>query len=120
LDAGRTALELANAPIEDRVEGVNLMPWLLGEKSGPVHEALYWRWRSQAAVLSDGWKFIQKHLEIAGKLERELHAKADTWAIPGLPEQVVAPGWMFSELHVERTLPPPPRTWQAATVHGHR
>lgn len=62
----------------------------------------------------------REHPEIAAKLEGELHAKAETWATPGLPEQVVAPDWMFSELHVERTLPPPPRPWQAAMVHGHR
>jgi hypothetical protein len=59
LDASATALNVAGAPADDRVEGVNLMPWMLGEKSGQVHDALYWRWRSQAAVLSGNWKFVR-------------------------------------------------------------
>lgn len=133
LDASATALVLAGAPVDDRVEGVNLMPWMLGEKSGQVHDALYWRWRSQAAVLSDNWKFIrlgnkQRYLfdmteigketaadnkieqypEIAEELERKLKARADTWHNKGLPEKVVAPDQLFFDMHVDRTIPSPP------------
>lgn len=133
LDAGRTALELANAPIDDRVEGVNLMPWLLGEKSGPVHEALYWRWRSQAAVLSDGWKFIRlggkyrylfdmselgaqtaehnridEYPELAKRLEQMLRAKSNTWKTVGLEDSVHPADLGHYEQHVERTRPPQP------------
>ncbi len=132
LDASATALALADAPVDDRIEGVDLMPWLLGKKSGKVHEALYWRWRSQAAILSGNWKFvrlgnkqrylfdmseigkettadnkIEQHPEIAEELERKLRAKADTWHFKGLPDKVVAPDQLFFDLHVDRTIPFP-------------
>ncbi len=133
LDASATALAIGGAPVDDRVEGVDLMPWMLGEKSGQVHDALYWRWRSQAAVLSGNWKFVrlgnkQRYLfdmteigketaadnkidqypEIADELERKLRAKADTWHVKGLPDTVVAADQLFFDLHVDRTIPPPP------------
>jgi arylsulfatase A-like enzyme len=133
LDAVATGLAVAGAPVDDRIEGVNLLPWLTGEREGPVHEALHWRWRSQAAILSGHWKLIllgnerrylfdmreigkqtaednkiEENPEIAARLERELRVKADTWATPGLPKTVVAPDRMFYDLHVDRTLPPPP------------
>ncbi len=133
LDASATALAVAGAPVDDRVEGVNLMPWMLGEKSGQVHDALYWRWRSQAAVLSGNWKFvrlgnkqrylfdmteigketaadnkIEQYPEIAAELERKLKARADTWHFKGLPDEVVAADQLFFDLHVDLTIPPPP------------
>jgi arylsulfatase A-like enzyme len=133
LDASATTLAAAGLPPDDKVEGVNLLPWLRDGKSGPVHEALFWRWRSQAAVLAGDWKFIRlgakqrylfdmredgketaadnlitKHPEIAADLERKLAAKADTWKTKGLPENPVAADQLFYDLHVERTLPPLP------------
>jgi arylsulfatase A-like enzyme len=133
LDATATSLAVAGAPLDDKIEGVNLMPWMLGEKSGQVHDALYWRWRSQAAVLSGNWKFvrlgnkqrylfdmteigketaadnkIEQYPEIAAELERKLKARADTWHIKGLPDTVVAADQLFFDLHVDLTIPPPP------------
>lgn len=49
------------------LDGVDLLPHLTGKKTEPVHEHLFWRWRSQAAVLEFPWKFIQ-----LGKEERYL------------------------------------------------
>ncbi len=133
LDASATVVSVANAPVDERIEGVNLMPWLTGQRTGPLHDALYWRWRSQSAILSDGWKFvrlgnerrylfdmrtpgreraqdnqIEDHPEIAAALERKLMAKADTWATPGLPEEVVGADRRFFDMHVDSRLPPPP------------
>lgn len=131
MDASATTLAVAGAPIDERIEGVNLMPWLTGEKSGPVHEALYWRWRSQAAVLSDGWKFIrlgnenrylfemselgkqtaadnkiEQYPELAQRLETLLRERADTWFHKGLPDEVHQADRLFFDQHVEQTLPP--------------
>ena len=133
LDATATALTAAGASLDDKIEGVDLMPWLLGQKTGEVHEALYWRWRSQAAVLSGNWKFvrlgderrylfdmtqdgkettadnrIEEYPEIAAELERKLRQKADTWETKGLPDDVVAPDRRFFNQHVDLTLPPLP------------
>lgn len=133
LDAAATAVAVGQAPVDDRIEGKNLIPWLTGRKSGPVHEALYWRWRSQATILTPEWKFIrlgnersylfrvdeigkqtaehnvvEQYPEVAAELERRLRAKADTWARTGLPDHVVAPDREFYDQHVEQTLPPLP------------
>lgn len=133
LDATATALAVAGAPVDARIEGVNLMPWLLGEKTGQVHDALYWRWRTQAAILSGNWKFVRlgntyrylfdmsepgketasdnkidEHPEIAAELERKLEEKANTWQIKGLPNTIVNADQLFFNLHVEQTLPPLP------------
>ncbi len=45
LDLFPTAAALAGAsrPPGHTIDGVNLMPYLLGEKTGPPHETLYWR-----------------------------------------------------------------------------
>ncbi len=43
IDAARTALELAGAEISPELEGVNLIPHVCGESSGPPHAALFWR-----------------------------------------------------------------------------
>ncbi len=133
LDASATALAVANAPVDNKIEGTDLMPWLMGQKTGPVHDALFWRWRSQAAILSGNWKFVRlgderrylfdmsetgketaadnkidQYPEIAAELEEKLKAKSNTWKIKGLPDEVVSADQLFFDLHVDRTLPPPP------------
>ena len=40
------------------LDGVNLIPFVRGEKSGAPHDYLFWRWRSQAAVHDGRWKLI--------------------------------------------------------------
>ncbi|MFM7074275.1 MAG: sulfatase [Planctomycetota bacterium] len=57
---------LAAARVEPRsdwkLEGVNLWPYLRGEKSGPPHEALYWRFGSQMAIREGDWKLVRYDL----------------------------------------------------------
>lgn len=133
LDAAATALALASAPIDERIEGKNLIPWLTGQKEGPVHEALYWRWRTQASILQDGWKLIlignerrylfdlrgegretaadnriNQYPELAATLEKRLREKASTWANPHLPTRTIFRDVELFDQFVEGTLPPPP------------
>ncbi len=133
LDATATALAVAGASLDGSIEGVNLMPWLQGAATGPVHEALYWRWRSQAAILSGTWKFvrlgnsyrylfdmsepgnetasdnkIEVYPELAAALEERLQTKAATWQIKGLPSTIVNQDQLFFDQHVEQTLSPLP------------
>ncbi len=61
IDLMRTSLELAGAPIDQKLEGVNLMPFLTGAKSGVPHEALFWRMENGTdyAVRSGSWKLAK-------------------------------------------------------------
>ncbi|MBC9889934.1 MAG: sulfatase-like hydrolase/transferase [Opitutae bacterium] len=61
IDLMRTALELGGARITQKLEGVNLVPHLTGEKSGAPHEALFWRMDNGTdyAVRSGPWKLAK-------------------------------------------------------------
>jgi uncharacterized sulfatase len=108
LDVAATAVALAGLPPSEDLDGVNLMPFLLGAKAGDPHDALYWRWGSQAAIREGRWKLItlgsdKRYLfdlesregetrnRVAEFPERaaDLKAKLETWSAalkpPGLP-----------------------------------
>ncbi|MDO8539625.1 MAG: sulfatase-like hydrolase/transferase [Opitutaceae bacterium] len=48
----------ATIPNATTVDGVNLLPFLRGERSGPPHDALFWKIKSAAAVRSGDWKLV--------------------------------------------------------------
>ncbi|MFM7412207.1 MAG: sulfatase [Planctomycetota bacterium] len=51
LDVAATAAAAAGLPHDARLDGVNLTPFVTGQDTSAPHDALYWRWGSQAAVL---------------------------------------------------------------------
>jgi arylsulfatase A-like enzyme len=60
MDVTATALALAGADATD-VEGVNLLPFLTGEKTGQPHDALFWRCRTRSnnyGARQGDWKFV--------------------------------------------------------------
>jgi arylsulfatase A-like enzyme len=61
LDIHPTALAAAGvaARPEWKLDGVNLLPYLTGEKSSPPHEALFWRFGQQVAVRMGDWKLVK-------------------------------------------------------------
>jgi arylsulfatase A-like enzyme len=61
LDIHPTALAAAGAeaPAEAKFDGVNLLPYVTGEKSGAPHEALYWRFGQQIALRAGDWKIVK-------------------------------------------------------------
>ncbi|HVW01447.1 MAG TPA: sulfatase-like hydrolase/transferase [Planctomycetaceae bacterium] len=61
LDLHATALAAADVVPrpEWKLEGVDLLPYLSGEKSGAPHEALFWRMGNQMAVRSGDWKLVR-------------------------------------------------------------
>ncbi len=61
LDLHATALAAAGAmaPPEWKLDGVNLLPFLSGEKSGAPHDALYWRFGQQMALRSGDFKLVR-------------------------------------------------------------
>jgi arylsulfatase A-like enzyme len=50
LDVAATAVAAAGLDHPEEMDGVNLLPYLTGEKPGDPHEMLFWRFVNQAAV----------------------------------------------------------------------
>jgi arylsulfatase A-like enzyme len=75
LDLFPTFLSLAGAaiPMDRKIDGVNLMPFLSGTQEGPVHDTLYWSFerRGNMAVRSGDWKLMKQDRD------RRLHNLAD-------------------------------------------
>jgi arylsulfatase A-like enzyme len=102
LDILPTVLAAAGAEIDPdwKLDGVNLLPFLTGDKSDRPHETLYWRFGDQWAIRDGDWKLVvggggdragelfnlaedkseSRNLapEMADKV-RELKAKWDSW-----------------------------------------
>lgn len=59
-DIHATALAAAGIPVsQDRaLDGVNLLPYLLGQNQGSPHEVLFWRAGPQHAVRMGNWKLV--------------------------------------------------------------
>ena len=60
LDILPTALAAAGVDVkpEWKLDGVNLLPYLTGEKTEQPHETLYWRYGDQWAVRHGDWKLV--------------------------------------------------------------
>jgi len=122
LDVAATAVAAAGLPHDGKLDGVNLLPFVKGEKTTAPHETLFWRWRSQAAVLEFPWKLIRlgptelflfnvttpdgetknliaQHPEIAERLEAKLKTWSDTLNPTGLPTESVEADQSFFEDH---------------------
>ncbi len=46
-------------PAEAKLDGVNLLPFVKGERAEAPHEVLFWRFGAQAAARKGNWKFVQ-------------------------------------------------------------
>ena len=61
LDAHVTALAAAGAEVQPQwqLDGVNLLPFLSGRKTGAPHDALYWRFGRQTAIRMGDYKLVR-------------------------------------------------------------
>jgi len=64
LDIVATSVVAAGLELDERLDGVNLLPYIDGNNidgkgSADPHEALYWRWDGQYAIRSGKWKYIK-------------------------------------------------------------
>jgi arylsulfatase A-like enzyme len=61
LDLLPTALAACSIPVkpEDKLDGVDLLPYLAGGKKTPPHETLYWRFGRQMAIRHGDWKLVK-------------------------------------------------------------
>jgi arylsulfatase A-like enzyme len=126
LDLAATIVALAGQPHDHKLDGVNLVPFLSGENKSFPHDALYWRWRSQAAVLEFPWKLVQlgtnqgylfdvthpdgetrnlraQNAAIAARLEAKLKTWSATLQPPGPPERNNEQDNLFFASHVDKT-----------------
>lgn len=64
LDLNATALAAAGVTVkpEWKLDGVNLLPFLTGEKSGVPHDALFWRFGDQTAIRAGDFKLVRYDL----------------------------------------------------------
>ena len=61
LDLHTTALAACQVPIKPqwKLEGVDLLPHVLGTDQSDPHEALYWRFGQQMAIRKGSWKLVR-------------------------------------------------------------
>ena len=60
LDVAATAANVAGLETPaDEFDGVNLIPFLSGQKETAPHKALMWRWVSQSAIRQGDWKLLR-------------------------------------------------------------
>lgn len=106
LDIAATSLAIAGKKIPKEFDGVNIVPYLNGDKKGDPHKALYWRFWKQSAVRIGDWKYlnyngteflfnvhtdehehlnlIEKHPEKAKKLKAKLTKWGSDLKTPGI------------------------------------
>lgn len=61
LDFAATFFELAGGEVTEEVkfDGVDLMPYLLGERTGQPHDSFNWRFTISAAIREGNWKLVR-------------------------------------------------------------
>lgn len=115
LDIAATATALAGLKPDPQLDGVNLDPYLSGERKEAPHEYLHWRWISQAAVRAGDWKLLRggdreylfhlgddpgetqnllsRHPEVAQRLRQSLQQWTSELDPPGLATGPMAETW---------------------------
>lgn len=65
LDLLPTAVAAAGGEADPawKLDGVNLLPYLTGEKEGKPHETLYWRFGQQKAIRHGDWKLVANRID---------------------------------------------------------
>ncbi|TMM30617.1 iduronate sulfatase [Polaribacter aestuariivivens] len=106
LDAAATAISVAGLAKDENLDGVDLIPFLTGEKKGEPHTSLFWRFWSQSAIREGNYKYlkfgereflfnvttkeheqnnlIKKHPKIAERLKNKLIKWSETLKIKGI------------------------------------
>ncbi len=133
LDVAATSVALAGLPADKTLDGVNLVPFLNGQKQGAPHESLQWRWISQAAIREGNWKFLKggkreylynlandreektnlllSEPKIAARLKTKLSAWADEMNPPGLETKGMSETWeQYYDFYLDGKPAPPLRT----------
>jgi arylsulfatase B len=73
LDVAPTALAAAEAPLPSNLDGVDLTPYLTGEKNERPHETLFFRYATRIALRKDDWKLVGRYEQGEGLQSPELY-----------------------------------------------
>ncbi|MBK1880038.1 sulfatase family protein [Pelagicoccus mobilis] len=136
IDTIATALVAGGAKLDDRIDGVDLSPYLTGKKLSHPHENLYWRWAGQYAIRSGKWKYlkagkreylfdlstdaqesknlIQANPEIAATLKGDLISWSEEQYEPGFDHPVGYAGNRYFDHYLDGKRQAPPQTPAAA------
>jgi len=110
-DFTATALKAGGALPASGLDGVDLMPFFTGARSGDAHDAIFWRSGEQGAMRSGPWKLVRvgdsAHLfnlstdigerrDLAASQPARLKSMQDRWA--AWSAQMQAPLWVRNEL----------------------
>lgn len=137
LDVAATAIGVQDKVIEiasaEKLDGVNLIPYLTGENRGAPHDALMWRWVAQSAIREGRWKLLRggereylydldrdleekhnlasQHPEITTRLRTRLTGWCAELTPPGLALGPMAPVWNdYFDHYLEGKPAAPPAT----------
>ena len=112
LDIFATSADAAHAPISrsQKIDGVNLLPYLTGQIDQPPHDSLYWRLREKTAVRVGDWKLLRnptsdqgewqlyhlgkdigETLDLAGRRPKKLQELQSHWA--RIDAEMIDPVW---------------------------
>ena len=144
LDIYATAAAAAGGKAPERLDGVNLLPYLKGEKQGTPHEVLYWSNDRGRAVRKEKWRLMYRgksrkpelydleadpgetrdQSEAQPEIARELESLLGSWEKTVIPRQKVKQA-RGSKCHRARAGPRPrigrrsnvARYWHPAIVH---
>ncbi|MCX8036918.1 MAG: sulfatase-like hydrolase/transferase [Candidatus Sumerlaeia bacterium] len=120
LDIFPTAVAAAGETIspEWKLDGVNLLPYLTGEKQEGPHETLYWRFNQQRALRQGDWKLIVQTAgakpslynladdigeanDLAGKMPDKVKELESVWQ--AWNAQLMAPQWIRQDAGTQGT-----------------
>ena len=59
LDVAATAISIAGLPKSKKLDGVDLIPFLIDDKKGEPHKNLFWRFWSQSAIREGNYKYLK-------------------------------------------------------------
>lgn len=92
IDLFHTIAAAAKAPVptDRKLDGVDLMPYIVGDNTDAPHKTLFWRQGYQQTVLHEGWKLIRsEQADKPGALQKKLlfHLTEDPTEENNLREQ---------------------------------
>ena len=105
-DVAATAVALSGAPVGPDLDGVDLTPFLKGQKTGDAHRQLFWRSNYQGAMREGRWKMVKaedayylfdlkadigERRDLAATNPKRLAEMKATWT--GWSDSMMAPRW---------------------------
>ena len=144
LDVAATAAGIAHVETKPGdLDGVNLLPYLTGEKTEPPHDVLTWRWMAQSAIREGNWKLLRggereylydlgsdleekhnlaaQHPDVAARLRGKLTSWCAELTPPGLALGPMSPVWnQYFDFYLDGKPAPPveAKAPQAASQAG--